>query len=231
VAFARRSNASNSRRWALWILGAAALVVLGVAIGSRIAAPNRSAATTTVVRSAQPTGPPPGRPTGTRTEAGAVAAAARSVDLLDRAALLDANRIGQLVDQLAAASAREGLTRAYEQGAAEARARLGTDSVPAPVVILRSALVGYRVDSFSRSEATVAVWRVGIVGSGAALQPQQAWRTETVSLLWEAGGWKVTSFASAPGPTPPLPPTTTATGPGELFREIPRFREFSDVLP
>ena len=103
--------------------------------------------------------------------------------------------------------------------------------MPAPVVILRSALVGYRVDGFSRSEATVAVWRVGIVGSGAALQPQQAWRTETVSLLWETGGWKVASFASAPGPTPPLPPTVAATAVADLFSEIPRFREFSDALP
>ena len=118
-----------------------------------------------------------------------------------------------------------------EQGAAEARTRLGADTVPAPVVILRSALVGYRLLSFSSSAATVAVWRVGIIGSGATIQPQQAWRTETVSLVWEHGTWRVASFSSAAGPTPPLPTAAQASAAGDLFTEIPRFREFSRALP
>src|SRR5204862_2149168 len=134
------------------------LVALGIGIGSRIAVPRASRSVTTVVN-------PSPNPAGTkhattaRTEAGAVAAAAETVKLLDGPALLNSARIRELVDRLAASSARDVLARAYEQGAAEARTRLGADTVPAPVVIVRSALVGSRLLSFSPSAATGAVWR------------------------------------------------------------------------
>ena len=217
------------RRWALLALAAAALVALGVGIGSRIAAPKSAAVTTTAPGSS----PAPSEPVqqSVRTEEGAVAAASRAVSLLDGPALLDSARLRKLVERLAASHARDALASAYAQGAADARARLGADTVPAPVVILRSALVGYRLVSFNPSAATVAVWRVGVVGSGATIQPQQSWRTETVSLVWEHGDWKVVSFASAAGPTPPLPAAATASTAGDLFTEIPRFREFSRALP
>jgi hypothetical protein len=229
----RVSGGSSSRRRWLWQgVAALALVALGIAIGSRIAAPGRG-------RSASP--PPPAAPAEAptkaardalpmRTEEGAVAAAASAVDLLDGPALLDSTRIRRLVDRIAASSARNELARAYAQGAAEVRTRLAVDSAPPPVVILRSALAGYRIDSYSPSAATVAIWRVGIVGSGASVQPQQSWRTQTVSLIWEHG-WKVTAFASAPGPTPPLPQPTNTTATGDLFTEIPRFTAFSHAVP
>jgi len=231
VAPVRLGNSQpRRRRWALLAVAAAALVALGIGIGSRIAAPRTSRSVKTVVNpSREPAGTKPA--TAARTEAGAVAAAAETVKLLDGPALLNSARIRALVDRLAASSARDVLARAYEQGAAEARTRLGADTVPAPVVILRSALVGYRLLSFSPSAATVAVWRVGIIGSGATIQPQQAWRTETVSLVWEHGTWRVASFSSAVGPTPPLPTAAQASATGDLFTEIPRFREFSRALP
>jgi hypothetical protein len=222
------------RRWILSGLAAVVLVAVGIAIGSRIAAPKGTVAATTIVGPSPQAAPIPARTKATRnarTAAGAVAAAAASVELFNGTALLDSIRIRRLVDRVAASNARDGLARAYEQGAAQARARLAADSVPAPVVIVRAALVGYRIDSFTPSAATVAVWRVGIVGSGATVQPQQSWRTETVSLVWEHGAWKVESFASAPGPTPPLSTVAGATAAGDLFTEIPRFREFTHALP
>jgi hypothetical protein len=222
------------KRWILKGVVAVVLVAVGIAIGSRIATPRDPGSVITVVGPSPRATPSPARAKATRdtrTPDGAVAAAAASVELLDGPALLDRTRIGRLVDRLAASNARDGLARAYEQGAARARARLAADSVPAPVVILRAALVGYRIDRFTSSAATVAVWRVGIVGSGATVQPQQAWRTETVSLVWERGSWKVASFASALGPTPPLPNVAETTAARDLFTEIPRFREFSHALP
>jgi hypothetical protein len=74
------------------------------------------------------------------------------------------------------------------------------------------------------------IWRVGIVGSGATVQPQQSWRTETVSLVRESGDWKVAAFASEPGPTPPLTAPAPSTV-GDLFTSIPRFEEFSRSEP
>jgi hypothetical protein len=230
----RVSRASQDRRrsWLWQALAALALVALGIGIGSRIAAPRGSnpAAVTTTVAQAEVPAKPTRATRSTRTQSGAVAAAASAVELLDGPALLDSARIRRLVNRIAASSARTSLARAYAQGAVEVRTRLAVDSVPAPVVILRSALAGYRVESYTRAAATVAIWRVGIVGSGASVQPQQSWRTETVSLVWEHG-WKVTSFASAPGPTPPLPQTADATTIGDLFAEIPRFTAFSHAEP
>ena len=87
------------------------------------------------------------------------------------------------------------------------------------------------MERFSPSQATVAVWYVGIVGSGATVQPQQSWRTQVVSLVWESGAWKVSSFASAAGPTPPLSTAEIPAAPAQLFAAIPRFEEFSRDEP
>ena len=112
----------------------------------------------------------------------------------------------------------------------QAQEQLGLGTVPAPVVIVRAASIGYRLEEFSPEAATVSVWRVGIIGSGATVQPEQSWRTETVTLVWTAGAWKVAALASRPGPTPPLAPGAAST-PVELFASIPRFEEFSHVDP
>ena len=229
----RVSSGSRSRgHWLLYGLVALALVGLGIGIGSRIARPSAGSAVSPSAspRPTEPATKPVPNTEKARTAAGAVTAAASAVDLLDGPALLDSVRIRRLVERIAAPTARDALARAYTQGAAEVRTRLAVDSVPTPVVILRSALAGYRIDSYSPSAATIAIWRVGIVGSGASVQPQQSWRTETVSLVWQHG-WKVTSFASAPGPTPPLPQATDGTSIGDLFTDIPRFSAFSHALP
>jgi hypothetical protein len=230
----RVSRSRDRRRWLLHGLAASALIALGVGIGSRIATPpggsSTSVSPSAAARSVEPptkaerTTEPPRSPTG------AVTAAASAVQLLDGPSLLDPARIRLLVDHIAASNARASLARAYGEGAMEVRTRLAVDSVPAPAVILRSALAGYRIESYKPSAATVAIWRVGIVGSGASVQPQQSWRTETVSLVWEQG-WKVNAFASTPGPTPPLPQSPDATATGHLFTDIPRFITFSGALP
>ena len=71
------------------------------------------------------------------------------LDMAARQELLEMNpvpaKLRRLVDLLATSDARDGLARAYEQGAAQARARLAADSIPAPVVILRAALVGFKI--------------------------------------------------------------------------------------
>ena len=87
---------------------------------------------------------------------------------------------------------------------------------------------GYRVVRFVR-QATVDVWYIGIVGSGATVQPQQSWRTQDVSLVWESNAWKVSSFQSADGPTPPLSTAEIPETPAQLFGSIPLFTEFSSA--
>ena len=224
-------------------LAAIALLAAGIAIGNRIASPDQggSAALTTVTTAPPANGrvdtpdssPPSSSPpvASARTREGAVAAAASSVTAFDGNVLLEPDLLRAVVTRIASASSRAALLSAFEQASAQTRAKLGADTFPAPVIVLRSVPVGYRVEQFSSDEATIAVWYVGIVGSGASVQPQQSWRTQVVTLVWEDGTWKVSSFASSPGPTPPLSSAEVAEPAGELFAAIPRFEEFGRAEP
>ncbi len=217
-----------------YVLAGVALLAIGMAIGSRIAAQESTPRAATASPPATGERPELGRPTpprATRTRAGAVAAAARSITAFNGVVLLEPVRLRSVVARIASLASRAQLIEAFTQASAQARAKLGADTVPRPVIVLRSVPVGYRVERFSADEATVSVWYLGIVGSGATVQPQQSWRTQVVSLVWEDGAWKVSSFASSPGPTPPLSTADGAQAPGELFAAIPRFEEFESAEP
>jgi hypothetical protein len=178
------------------------------------------------VQPARETGPP--RATA-RTPAGAAEAAARSITTFDGAVLLDPVRLRIAVTSIAAPTSRESLLTAFEEGSAQIRATLGAATVPKPVIVLRSIPAGYRIEHYTSDEAVVAVWYVGIVGSGATVEPQQSWRTQLVTLVWQHGGWKVTAFESTAGPTPALAGSTDS--PGDLFVAIPSFKEFARAEP
>jgi hypothetical protein len=224
-----RAHAPRRRRLATAGV-AVALFAIGVAIGSRLTAPREKVASpaTVTVTSSSPT---PSAPTAEPARASAVTAAATYVSELDGSILLDSTRLRAVVNRIASAQARPSLITAYEQTAAQARERLGLGAVPAPVVILRAAPVGYHVDSYSARSATISIWRVGVIGSGATVDPQQSWATETVTLAWEGGRWKVAGLSSSPGPTPPLPASVAATSGSELFRTVPGFQEFASAAP
>jgi hypothetical protein len=224
----------TSRR-ILALLAALALVATGVAIGSRIASPPGSAAPAAETGSSR-TGdlstagrPAPAPPAAT--PAGAVAAAAQSITAFDGAVLLEPAHLRALVARVASVASRARLIEAFNQASALTRAKLGADTIPKPAIVLRSVPVGYRIERFSGDKATIAVWYVGIVGSGATVEPQQSWRTQIVTVVWENQAWKVSSFASSPGPTPPLSAAAVAQPPGELFATIPHFEEFGHAEP
>jgi hypothetical protein len=226
---------ASSKRVFAWASAALALVAIGIAIGSRIASPGGTAvpgATQTIaVTTTNAASSPPPSPSPVPTRAGAVTAAARSITAFDGGVLLDPKRLRSVVARIASTESRAELTTAFEEASVQTRTKLGAGTAPAPVIVLRSVPVGYRIEQFSSSAATVAVWYVGIVGSGATVQPQQSWRTQVVSLVWENGAWKVNSFRSSGGPTPPL---STAEVPGsasELFATVPRFQEFAHAEP
>jgi hypothetical protein len=214
------------RRRLVLAAGAAGLLVIGFAIGTRLATGPETTRTVTFAIRESPA--PPGRETTRRARqrslAGAVEAATAYVRDLDGAAILDPDRLQRILSEVASAEALPQLRAAYTQAGASLRDRLGIGTSPEPVVIVRAVPVGYRVDEFATDAATVSVWRAGIVASGATLEPQQSWRTATVSLVWERGGWKIAGLRSVSGPTPPL--TATPSSSADLFAEIPRFAEF-----
>lgn len=227
---------AGGRRWALLGLGALALVLLGVAVGSRLASPGERVVTQTVSagNATVPPGSPPAAAPDTfaqfpRTREGATAAATAYVSALSGQALLDRDRLRGIVERIASKGSRAELVSAYSTAATETRRRLGVEASPTSAVFLRVAPVGFRVAAFTDNDASVLVWRVGIVASGATVQPQQVWTTETVGLVWEDDTWKVSDLRSAPGPTPPL--SASASPAGDLFSAIPTYQEFRGVQP
>ena len=226
----------GSRRALVYLLTGVVVLGIGIAIGSRIT--TRTQTTPPTVQTATPPTTPSSAaathsPTATsaHTSTGAAAAAARSITAFDGNVLLNPQQLRTVVERIAAPSARAELVSEFEQASMQTRSELGVGATPHPVTLLRSAPVGYRIEAYSSTRAQVAIWYVGIVGSGATVAPQQSWRTQVVTLVWANGAWKVTSFQSSPGPTPPLANTAQVEAPGELFTTIPSFQEFAGVQP
>jgi hypothetical protein len=226
------------RRWLALGLVAVLVFAIGMAIGRQGDSPEAASpptATVTVTETGAALRPArkadKARSGFARTPEGAVSAAATYIGSLDGRVLVDPAKVRRRLTDIASSEAREGLIRAYTAAAEQTRTQLGIGTVPEPVVILRASPVGYRVDRFTPLAATVAIWRVGIVGSGATAEPQQSWRTETVSLVWEKRTWKVAALRSEPGPTPPLPTSAAMSTASELFTSVPQFEEFELELP
>ena len=229
------------RRWLAFGLAGLLLLAIGLAFGRRTTGLDRPearpAVTITVPEPATDrheletaTPPDPRSPGGARTPEGAASAATAYVAALGGPAILDPAAVRTTLTAIASAGSRDELVRAYQAAAARAREQLGVRTASDPAVVFRTAAVGYRVDGFHRDAATVSIWRVGIVGSGATVDPQQSWRTETMSLVWEDGTWKVDAVRSSPGPTPPRA-GPAVTPPPELASVIATLEEFTRDVP
>jgi hypothetical protein len=228
------------RRWLAFGLAALLLLAAGIAIGRRTTASGQPAAqpaaTVTVTVPAEARAPTdaakPARAPDSpfaRTPEGAAAAAAAYVSALSGPALLDRAAVSRTLAAIVSTGSRDELIGAYQTAAGRVREQLAVENASDPSVVLRAASAGYRVDGFQRNAATVSVWRVGIVGSGASVPLRQSWRTETVSLVWEDGTWKIDAVRSSPGPTPPLAGTSTEAA--ELAAAVSTFEEFTRELP
>ena len=230
VSLTPATGARPAKRVLTLAIAFALTLAVGIAIGTRLASTGAPSQHVVIERPEPVTGA--NQALGRRapaasahTRAGAVASAARSITAFGGNGLLEPSRLRALVARIASNAARARLIDAFAEASSQTRTRLGADTVPRPVTVLRAAPVGYRIERYSPGATTIAVWYVGIVGSGATVQPQQSWRTETVGLVWERGGWRVDSFASTAGPTPALT-ASSSEPPGELFAAIPSSREF-----
>ena len=163
---------------------------------------------------------------------GAVAAAAGYAKTMSALWFLtDQDRRHQAIRLLATPDRAASLTASQDRLAGQLSALLGSGSGGgADHAILTTALLGYRVDSFTGARAQVALWAVVVHGTevGPSLAP--AWTTSTLDLEWTGGDWKLASATTAPGPGPVAQPDEGLVGaPASLITAASTFREFTDV--
>jgi hypothetical protein len=163
---------------------------------------------------------------------GAVAAAAGYAKTMSALWFLtDQDRRHQAIRLLATRDRAAELTASQDRLAGQLGALLGSGSGGAANhVVLTTALLGYRVDSFTGAKARVALWAVVVHGSevGPSLAP--AWTTSTLELEWSGGDWKLAAATTAPGPGPVAQPDDGLVGaPASLITAASTFREFTDV--
>jgi hypothetical protein len=237
---ASRPGAGSTRRpkWH-WLIAALAVAVVAGGLVVRPwsqtspAVPNALVGTAVVVDSAGIGGAPArwvaGVPLGwPQTEQGAIGAAAGYARVLSALWFLgDTHRRRQALAAMATAEALPGLQAAQDQVATGiARGPFGAGLArPGVRSVLRTSLLGYRVDRYMPDDAQVVLWAVVIYGNDAGLAPQALWATSTLRLRW-AGDWKLVGTVTAPGPVP-VQGQATPSAISQLIDAAERFKEFS----
>ncbi len=164
------------------------------------------------------------------TRNGAVAAAAGYAKVLSALWFLtDAERRGRAVARMAAPEAL-GALQASQDAIAKGiaggplGAGLGRRGV---ATLLRTSLLGYQLQSYSPTQAQVALWAVVLYGNDGGLAPQALYATSTLRLRW-VGDWKLVQVTTVPGPVP-VQGQATPSAAVELIGVSQRFQEFDDA--
>ena len=164
------------------------------------------------------------------TPSGAVTAAAGYAKVLSALWFLtDAARRGRAVARMAAPEALGGLQASQDaiaRGIASGPlgAGLGRRGV---ATLLRTSLLGYQLQSYSPTQAQVALWAVVLYGNDGGLAPQALYATSTLRLRW-VDDWKLAQVTTAPGPVP-VQGQATPTPAAELIHANQTFKEFDDA--
>ena len=135
---------------------------------------------------------------------GALAAAVAAVRLTGRIATAGFITRSDLITSLATEDYGPTLVSASSGQLAEMTAELGSVGVPPGALLWEEFPLTARVVTVDNELAEVEVWAVLVVGVPNVGAPRQVWRTVTVTLAWERGGWRIDGWATRPGPTPAL---------------------------
>ncbi len=159
------------------------------------------------------------------TQAGATAAGANY--LLARSSLQFAgSTLAYPMAEAMDTAARLATDKGYigELLAAGVPARFGVDPqtgrvVPGSKVVDRPAILSVAVAQYTATSAQVVLWESGVLGVSTGVQPGASYNTETVSLVWERGDWKLANDTSTKGPTPGLSAGSAQTGNDSLYQQ------------
>ena len=92
---------------------------------------------------------------------------------------------------------------------AEMSEAFGRAEVAVADVVWAELPLAVQVHRVSRVRAVVELWTVLLVGVRNTGAPRQAWRTVTVTLVWERDAWRIDDWTSVAGPTPALAEAST----------------------
>jgi len=148
---------------------------------------------------------------------GAVKAATAIVTGLPNLALQTASQQQSTVQRLLARNAEPNLAADLQKVLS-----LGSDVLIKPGAELTSrvfiAPLSYRVAMQGDSRATVTIWYVIVIADSVGPEFESIWSNDVLQLAWE-DGWRVASFKTNEGPTPPL----VSTG--------GKFSTYNDLVP
>jgi hypothetical protein len=125
------------------------------------------------------------------------------------ASLAGAQRAERTVDSIAMGPLRTRLARALPAVAGQLRARIKKARAPAA---FDGWPLGYRLISFGRGRAMVAVWHLDVASSSALQLQSVDYATTTYRLRFFASAWRIEAATTRSGPTPP----TAGASPGQL---------------
>lgn len=203
----RRRALALARKPELPAVLAGVLVVLGVFlfVGGGAGHPHPGATRRSRVAHKLGPGPLPSvrRPptsASARSKAGAVRAATSDLTELSAAGVGSRTQARQVVAAVVTGSLQSRLERSLPVVAGEVQARLRGSRTPH---VFDGWPLGFRVETFEASQATVAVWHLDVGASSALGLMTAQYTTTTYDLRWSEGSWRMDAVSAIPGPTPP----------------------------
>ena len=146
---------------------------------------------------------------------GAVHSATRYLSQLSEAAVANGHVARQIVNAVTTGSLRAELERSLPATATAIEKRLrGSRSA----TVFEGWPLGFRVESFEPSRATVAIWHLDVGASSALGLMTTQYTTTTYELRWIENSWRIAAAESVAGPTPP-PPSAPSAEVDEFARE------------
>lgn len=237
----RRATAGSGRQgvWPAAALTLLAILALGMAMTRD--GPTLANGTSPQVRVPAPSGVTPGpsrsvdgAPIGyAHTAQGAVSAAVQYAVALDGIGLLDDERRATILRHVASDGDRARLEATLSDGASLLRSRLGLDerTLADPAFVWRPVPAGWRLVTHDPAASTVDVWATGVVSIPDRAPIEIGWHTTRVELLWVGGDWKLASFATTDGPTPPQGRPDVGTAGRAMNRFEPLWYQPAEVAP
>ncbi|MGW1049513.1 hypothetical protein ACWD4N_03790 [Streptomyces sp. NPDC002586] len=241
----RRAPRRSSSRSLVTVVGVVVLLIAAIAFANRgDHSPTDGSTAKNDKPAAAPTAPSGTRPVDTKsagvptgfahTEQGAQSAASNYAVALGSTDMFKRGSRDILLQLLYTSEAAARLQGAMDQAySAGFLAKMGLDAAGDPpkgsTFVSRVVPVGATVQSYTDTDAKVAVWYLGLIGMAGSSSTDpvtSSWKTWTFDLQWAHGDWKIVSDTQQDGPAP-VPGDDKAATSDEITKAIEEYGGFT----